>query len=425
MAVANLTKRTVDAAKPAAKDVFLWDDELRGFGLKVTPKGSKVFVLQYRLGGRGAPTRRFTIGRYGPWTPQAAREEAKALLVKVDKGIDLSQEKADRERETVDLAFNKYADLFLAEYVRQNWRASYADAERIFRLHLKPALGRKPLPALRRTDITAVFDGIPKAQTALRRKVHAVLSRFFRWAVGRGDIARSPLEGMEAPPAPASRDRFLTDDELRLAWLAAGDLGYPFGPLYRLLILTGQRREEVSALDWKELDRSAATWRIPASRAKNNQATVVHLSAPAVAVLDLIADGEKWPKRGLVFSTTGETPVSGYSRAKSRLDAAMLKIAAKEAEAAGDVSPDLAPWRVHDLRRTLATGMQRLGVRFEVTEAVLNHVSGAQAGVAGIYQRHSWEPEKRDALNAWAARVERLVNGSNETNVIALAERRA
>jgi integrase len=262
---------------------------------------------------------------------------------------------------------------------------------------------------------------------ALRRNVYAVVRRLLRWAKGRGDVESNPLEDFEAPVSATARDRVLTDQELRWVWLASASLGYPFRALYRLLTATGQRREEVSALDWRELNRAAAEWTLPAARAKNGIASIVHLSALAIAELDEIAGEERWPKRGLVLSTTGKTPVSGYSKGKARLDAALMKLARAEAVEAGDDPEhvEIAPWRVHDLRRTFATGMQRLGVRFEVTEAVLNHVSGSKAGVAGVYQRHDWRDEKRDALNAWAAHVERIVSGVEETNVVQLASARA
>lgn len=426
MATGKITKRTVDALQTPANAQFLWDDELRGFGLKVTPAGNKVFLIQYREGGRGSKTKRYTIGTYGsPWTPSAARDEAERLLVEARKGALVSR--AERGRVARDLAFTPYSELFVNDYVKREWKASHADAEAIFRLHVRPIFKSRPLPDIRKSDVAALFDSIPREKAGLRRKTHAVLSRMFRWAVGRGDLDRSPMEGVEVPAAPGSRDRWLNDDELRLAWLAAGDLGYPFGPVYRLLIGTGQRREEVAGLDWKELHRASADWLIPAARAKNGHATTVPLTPAMIAELDNIGGGEKWPRKGLVFTTTGETPVSGYSRAKSRLDKAMTALAKKEAKKAGDDPDDVSidPWRAHDLRRTLATGMQRLGVRFEVTEAILNHVSGSRAGVAGVYQRHDWKPEKRDALDAWAAHIERIVHGTDVTNVTALAERRA
>jgi len=433
MATRKINKRNVDALKPRLvkdekRDGFIWDDELRGFGCKVTPAGNKVFVIQYRMGGRGHKTKRYTIGTYGsPWTADAARDEARRLLQMVRQGRDPLEERDDRRRVSSDLAFGAYADRFLDEYERRNRKTSYDDAEAVFRLHLRPFFKSKPLPAISRGEVASLFDTIPAKRVALRRKLYAILSRLFRWAVGRGDLDRSPLEGFEVPPAPDSRDRVLKDWELRLAWLAADKLGYPFAALYRLLIGTGQRREEVAGLNWKELNRDTSEWHLPATRSKNGIASVIPLSDLMIAELDGIAKVEKWPRRGLVFTTTGETPVSGYSRGKARLDKQMLKIARDEAEKAGDdpEQVEIEPWRVHDLRRTLATGMQRLGVRFEVTEAILNHVSGSKSGVAGVYQRHDWRDEKRAALNAWAAHIGKLVRPSDETNVISLAEARA
>jgi integrase len=178
------------------------------------------------------------------------------------------------------------------------------------------------------------------------------------------------------------------------------------------LILTGQRREEVAGLVWGELDRNKLLWTLPAARAKNGVAHDIPLSAPVIAILDAVAQQQKpsqgapkWPGSGFVLSATGDKRVTGYSNAKKRLDRLMLEVSAT---ATGDPNP-IPAWRYHDLRRTLATGLQRLGVRFEATEAVLNHVGGSRAGVAGVYQRHHWSDEKRAALNAWAEHVVSLV----------------
>lgn len=416
MATGKITKRTVDALQAGARDLFLWDDEVSGFGVKVTPAGRRVYVLQYRLGGRGSSVKRFTIGQHGVYTPDQARTEARRLAALVTQGVDPSGAKQERNRQAVDLAFPKYAERFLSLYVRDNWKASYASAESILRLHVTPLLKSKSLPTIRRADLVAVLDGIPQSQPALRKLVFAVMRRLFKWAVSRGDIALSPVDGMEAPTGAPSRDRVLTDDELRLAWQASEGLGYPFGPFYRLLIATAQRREEVAGLAWDELDRAASLWTLPASRAKNGAVHLVHLSPLAMALLDDLAalagcEAGKWPVRGFVFTTTGKTAVSGYSRGKSRLDVAIAELAK---------APVLA-WRVHDLRRTAATAMQRLGIRFEVVEAVLNHVSGSKSGVAGIYQRHDWRDEKRAALNAWSAFVSDLLKPSDQSNVVPLA----
>jgi integrase len=249
----------------------------------------------------------------------------------------------------------------------------------------------------------------------------------FKWAIGRGDIEANPLDGMPSPQAATSRDRVLSDEELALALRAAAKIEAPFGPFYQMLFATGQRREEVAGLDWSEVDGPGQLWTLPAERAKNGEASLIPLNRHAMAVLSDLApkndQGEtKWPRRGLVFTTTGETPISGYSRAKARLDAKMLELARKDAEEAGD-DPDtieLAPWRLHDARRTVATALQRLGVRFEVTEAILNHTAGAsRSGVAAVYQRHGWGPEKRAALDAWAAHCDAVLSPpADQSNVV-------
>jgi integrase len=208
------------------------------------------------------------------------------------------------------------------------------------------------------------------------------------------------MTDMSAPAALTARDRILSDDELVASWHASGNLGFPFGPMFRLLIATGQRREEVAGMDWSEIDFGDKVWTIPAVRSKNRLAHIVPLNALA---LDMLSALPERPAAGLVFSVTGKSAPSGWSKAKARLDALMIGHL--------ETGQSLVGWRTHDLRRTVATGLQRLGVRFEVTEAVLNHVSGARAGVAGVYQRHNWAPEKRQALDRWGQAVHALVSG--------------
>jgi integrase len=319
--------------------------------------------------------------------------------------------KQEQSRVAHDLAFSAYVERFIDDCLKERWAASWKDGKSLLHGHAVPVLKSKPLPEINRADIRAVLDHA-KGKVATRRNLFAVLRRLFRWAISQGDLERSPLEGMEPPPLPRSRDRVLEDWELRLVYEASGKEEGPFAPLLHLLILTGQRLEELAGLRWEELNREQALFHIPAARAKNRRATDVPLSPPAVAALDTLG-GEKWPRKGLVFTTTGKTPVSGFSRAKRRLDWQMIEIATKEKE-----ERELRPWRYHDLRRTLATGMQRLGVRFEVTEAVLNHVGSARSGVAGVYQRHDWKEEKRAALNAWADLVTSLTDGTTKTNIL-------
>ena len=397
MATGKISKRSIDALRPNASNQFLWDTDLKGFGAKITPAGAISYVLQFRMGGREASTRRYTIGAHGsPWTPTTARAEAERLLLLIGQGVDPVDADKQRRREAVDLAFANYAERFARSCKGDGWRRL---VERAIRLYLTPALGKKALPAINRTDVVSVFDNMPADQVANRRNVFAVLRRLFRWAVSRGDLDRSPMEGMETPPPVKARERWLSDAELRLIWNSAPECHRCFGPIVRLLIATGQRREEVSGMRWSELSRTDKLWTLPGDRTKNGEPNTIPLNDLAIAELDAAAGGDKWPRKGRVFATSTGAGFTGYAKGKDKLDR-LIELAEGE---------PLPPWRLHDLRRTLATNFQRLGVRFEVTEAVLNHVGGSRAGVAGIYQRHDWKEEKRQALDDWNSHLEQIL----------------
>ncbi|MEM6474656.1 MAG: site-specific integrase [Pseudomonadota bacterium] len=401
----NITKSTVDGLLPADRDQFLWDAKVAGFGVKITPKGAKVYLYQYRMGGRGSKVRRFTIGRHGMITAEYARKEAKRLAMQVVQGIDPRAEKLERIRVEVELAFPAYLEHFSKECLSVEWKASAREVEAMLRSYALPSLRMKSLPDITRSDIASILRAL-RSKPATAAKLFAVLRRLFRWAVKEGDLAISPMDGMEAPKPPSSRDRWLRDAEVLRVWTASSALGYPFGPMVRFLILSGARRNEVAHLSWDELNQEQKLWSLPASRAKNGEPNDIPLTALMVDELNVLTKSRKsakWPKCGFVFSTNGKSPVSGFSRAKQRLD----KILARGGES-------MEHWSLHDLRRTFATGMQRLGVRFEVTEAILNHKSGSRAGVAGIYQRHHWGPEKRAALQAWSDHIECLVSNRDD-----------
>ncbi|MCB2079788.1 MAG: site-specific integrase [Novosphingobium sp.] len=444
-----ISKSTVDNFGPQEKPAILWDGKLKGFGLRVMPSGVKSYIFQYRMGGRGTPTRRQTIGKHGTLTPDQARKIACDLAAQVASGIDPVEAKREAERLKVEqehraseearqrevLAFATYVETFLEKGLEPDLRPRTREGyEGALRNHAVPVLGDTPLPELAAKDVRRVMDAIPADQPSVRRIVFAVMRMLFKFGVSREDIASSPMEGLEAPKAAPSRKRVLSDDEIALALRAADELGEPFGPIYAMLFATGQRRDEVAGLSWQELDQETATWQLPAERAKNGKPHVVPLNRRAIEALDRVAgqEGEarpKWPKRGIVFTTTGGTSVSGYSRAKARLDAKMLELARKDAEAAGDdpESVTIEPWRIHDARRTFATGMQKLGIRFEVTEAILNHSSGAsRSGIAAVYQTYEWGPEKRAALEAWSAHLDRaIVPDELESKVVPFPGREA
>jgi integrase len=448
VATRTITKTSVDQASPGDRDSFIWDSALPGFGLKITPAGRKVYLFQYRLArpGEAAKTtaRRYTIGPHGALTPEQARKRAKDLAALVTQGIDPRQQELEakaeaerkqaeaneQERREKDLEFGRIADLWLDHYENEKGRrpASVRQARLVVDNHLRPALAGKPMPDIGRDELEPIIDSLPAGKKAMRRAVHVYAAVLWGWALRRRYAVANPLLEMEKPPAPEARDRSLEDGELLDVWTSADSLAAPFDAFIRLLVLTGQRRSEIAGMAWTELDRATATWTIPAARAKNRAAHIVPLSAAVVTEIDRLAlkalGGEwpdkrpAWPESGLVLSTTGTTPISGISKAKASLDAAIHKARAK-----GGKEP-LAHWRLHDLRRTMATGLQRLGVRFEVTEAVLNHISGARGGVAGVYQRHEWADEKRTALEAWAEHVGAL-GRKTRSNVVSIAEKRA
>jgi integrase len=316
----------------------------------------------------------------------------------VNQGIDPVQADQERRRQAVDLAFEAYVESFIDLYLKKRWK-QWSLGAGVLRREATPVLRRKPLPAIKRSDLSGIWDRT-QDRPAIARLTHATVRKLFRWAVSRGDIERSPLEGMEAPPPLPARDRVLSADEIASIWNGCDELGFPFGPLFQLLLLTGQRREEVASLAWDELNRADTVWCLPASRSKNKKGHLVPLSRGAVALIDGIAGGENWPASGLVFSTTGRTAPSGFSKAKRRLEDVLTKNAP---------SSTYGSWRLHDIRRTVATGLQSLGVRFEVTEAILNHLSGARGGIAGVYQRYDWKVEKRQALEAWNAQISEIV----------------
>jgi integrase len=430
MATGKITKRSVDALRKGPKDVFLWDDELRGFGIKVTPKDARTYVLQYRMGGRDTPTKRWTIGGHGsPWTATTARTEAERLLQLVSQGVDPVEDARRREREAVTLEFGAYLDTFRDGYLKTDWGDSWPQAYRQLEMHALPEFKGQLLPAIGKAEINGLFDKL-KEHPALARNVWAALSKMMSWAtVQRGDLALNVMASMAPPAGAKARKRTLSNDEILAFWRATHELDNPFGPFLRLLLITIQRRSEVAGLWWKETSHNEGLWRLPGERAKNKLDHLIPLSTLATAELTKLG----WKHRGLAFTTTGETPISGFSKLKKRLDGLMLtelrKIEAERAEAAGEKPHpvELEAWRLHDLRRTGTTQLQRLGFSIEIGERVINHHQGGSAsGLRKIYNLYEYQDEKTRALQAWSDWLDQLItNAKPASNVVQLAERRA
>ena len=406
MANQSITVRTIRSIKPDTKrDIYVWDTRLKGFGLRTTPKGAQSFVFQYRV--EGGPARRKTIGPVGsPWTPNTARKEAERLLVQVYQGVDPVEAKREAKRKKEELNFKAYCEKFVELYLRENWRGTWKAARCTLENVVIPRWRGLTVGEITRADIVKVMDDYSD-RPARRKEIHSVLRKLFNWAADRQDIEVSPLAGMKAPKAVPARRRVLSDEEIVALWKASEKAGWPWGPFVRMLILTMQRRQEVAEMDWSEVDLEARKWTLPAARAKNDEEHVIPLSSLAMKELERLT-----PKRkGLIFTTTGSTPVSGFFKGKKSLTEDMLAyLKARAFEAGGD--PDLVEipnWRLHDIRRTGATNLQSLGVPVEVTESVLNHISGTRAGVAGIYNRYKYDAEKRTALDAWDEKLKSLI----------------
>jgi integrase len=253
-----------------------------------------------------------------------------------------------------------------------------------------PAWRHRHIADIGRADVLDVIDKVvDRGSPITARRLHAHLHRFFTWHTGRGKIQLNPMAHLPKPGTETRRERVLSDNELTAVWNAAGKLGWPYGDVVRLLLLTGARRSEISDLKWSEIDGN--TIKLAGERTKNSEPHTIALSTAAVGILERvprIADSDR------VFTTNGKSSVAGgWARAKRNLDE-LSKV---------------KDWRIHDLRRTVATGLQKLGVNLQTIEAVLGHTSGSRSGVVGVYQRHSFDAEKRAALDAWGSHVTALV----------------
>ena len=383
----RLTKSAIDALPTPQSDVVYWDVGFPGFGVKVTPKGRKVFVVLYRTGGAGSKLRKYTIGPYGRVTLHQARVAAQKVVAAKLEGRDPAAEKREAKRRVVADRVEDLLESFIAQRLSQN--RSAGEVSRLLRREIGKAWTGKSIHDISKRDVVEVISAIEQrgAPVAANKTLKSIKT-FLRWCVGRAVLDQSPAEGVPLPAKEVARDRVLDDQELAQVILAARKLGGPYGGIVELLALTGQRREEVARLTWQELDLQQRVWTIPKSRTKNAKAHVVHLSEQSMDVL------KRADRQGpLVFSLLGTKPFQEFSRAKSVLD-----------QLSG-----VSGWRLHDLRRTCVSGMARLGIAPHVADKILNHQSGTISGVAAVYQRHEFLAERQAALDLWGAHIGQLL----------------
>jgi integrase len=408
----KLTDKAIKNAKaPDAGRAMLWDsvvaDETSlpgSFGLRVSANGVKSWIIMYRIEDTKNPGKvkqqYRKVGSYPSLSLAEAREVAREALKLAGQGIDPIQAKESEKRAVASIKSVRDAvEVFIQRYAKQKNR-SWKEVERVFNYYIIPKMGDRPLPSITPGDIHDVLDTLMDAgHPYMANRVFAHTRKFFNWCSERHWISEPPTKNISRPAEEQARDRILDNGEVERLWQGCGELGWPFGPYFKLLLITGQRRNEVAGMKWDHIDLGNRLWTLPKEETKAKRQHEVPLSPMAVEIL------EAAPQDGTyVFSTTGKTPISGFSKAKKRWDEILAE--------------NLTPWRLHDIRRTVASGMAEIGIAPHVIEKVLNHSTGQISGVAAVYNRYAYTEEKRTALVAWSRALEAIVHPSDTSNVV-------
>jgi len=417
----HLTDRTLKSLKPKAGKLYdQMDTDVAGLGVRVSGN-RKTFILLTRYPGSSNPTRR-ALGEYDVMSLEEAREKAREWRKLIKKGID----PRDIEERRLKTSFAAVADQFVTYIRRQKLRTADAIEHNLKRLIDR--WGARPITEITADDIRRVLQAAVDRDSKYQAfHDFALIRRLFNWAIGTGKY------GLEANPCRhlstrdligerLARDRVLTDDELRALWRATERLGYPYGPLYRLLLLTGSRLGEVAGARWSEFDLTQREWTIPAERMKKVKGGAKPFIVPLTdAMFTVLNSVPRFNSGDFVFSNDyGKRPLRPniFSDPKERLDGVVLEELRKGAPDPKRVT--LAPFVNHDLRRTVRTGLSALRIGEEVREAVLAHV---RPGIKGTYDKYQYLDEKREALTLWNARLRSIVEPP-PANVVEMAARR-
>jgi len=383
-----LTAKSIENIKPGAARREIPDGGCRGLYLIQQPSGRRAWAVRYRFEGK---TRKLTLDDVVSLAE--ARKAATTALRELERGTDPAALKlnteaqaekaaAERARDTVD----HLATQFIERHAKKNTRLnSWRQTSYIFKNDVLPAWTGRTVHDITRRDVIELLDSIASDRPVMANRAKAVLSRFFNWLCERDIIAASPCAGVKLPAKEKARERVLSDDEIRALWTACDAIGSPAGACIKLLLLTGLRRSEIANLKWSEIDGNLLV--LPAERMKGHQAHIVPLSTQAVSIIASL------PRIG--DYAFGASPINHFDRIKRNLDARMKSS---------------VPWVVHDIRRTVASGMAKIGVLVPVIEKILGHRSGTFRGIIGTYQRHSFLPEMTVAMEKWSDHVERVVS---------------
>ena len=415
----NFTDRLLKAIKPApnGKRRLIWDAQIPGFGMRVTDRSHAAnigaFVLVVRFPGKKDPAPR-RIGVYPTMPLAQAREIARHWRSLIAEGVDpkikRETQRRDEERQrasTFRVAFSAFADEHLSTL-----RTGQA-VRRGIEKHVYPTWAERPISEIKRAEVNEFVRSLRKEMQVGANRILATLKTFFRWAVDQDLIDTSPAAAVKRPTKEVRRDRVLNDQEIQAIWRACDQLDV-FGRAFKMMLATGQRRSEVGKMSWAEINRSEKVWTLPRERTKADRAHQVPLSALALSIIEDCPRTTEYvfskPRSGADKSKA--PPISGWSKAKNNLDKRVLEEAIALAADRGDAPPErISPWHLHDLRRTAATYMAKLGVERVVIGKILNH---AESEVTAIYDRHRYDAEKRQALDLWAKRLKAIVMGRGE-----------
>ena len=401
-----MTDRKVASLKPLPQQTDYFDEATRGFGLRVSPGGTKAWFLKYVVAG---DQRRDRLGEYPAISLAGARKKALALRSKLADGMDPRAERAAaaaEQKSNRENSFSAVAAKFITRHASKNRRGW--EVEQIINRELVPYWGERPIAEISRQDVVAALDRVvDRGAPIAANRLLAVIRKLFGWAIERGILDATPVANISAPSKESARDRVLDDDEIKTLWQGCDKLVHPFGAFTRLLLLTAQRRGELAQLNWTDLDGldgDSPTWTLPRTTTKADRTHAVPLSPQAAAIINSL------PRTGeYVFSTgrRGDKPIAGFSVVKRQID-----------EITG-----LADWRYHDLRRSGASIMARLNTPPHVLSRILNHAPIRQEGVTAIYNRYHYAGEQRHALNALGQFVMGLLEKTPE-RVVSLSRQR-
>ena len=414
MSKIKLTAAAVEKLKaPTAGRAEYFDTTFPGFGVRITDKGRKTFIVFYRFGGR---QRRLTLGTYPALSLAEARKKASSALQSVEAGSDPADAKADAKARRPDTVENVVADFIERHAKRRN--KGWKPVEQLFANHVTPRWKGRDIRTIERRDVIRLLDEMVDAgNTTQANRVLANVRKFFNWCVEREIVVTSPAAGVKPPTREKPRERALSEHEIRALWEAFDNLETPFGPLFKFMLMTAQRRGECAEIRWCDVDLDAALWTIPDTKnGKSHEVPLPHQAVTLLREMPRFAGGD------YVFTTTfGARPVSGFGKPKDHA-ARLSGVGVPNGTDADTDAPPSDDWRLHDLRRSAATGMAHLGVPVDHISRVLNH---AQSSVTAIYDKHSYLEAKRTALQTWNDALERVTGGGQlvaiRDNVVTLA----